>query len=204
MVSRQYIQYGLPGAILMDLCLEGKLGLDENRIVLKSGSTPSDPVMAEVAKMITESARSRKTAFWIRKMGFRYNRYLKQILDALAKRRIVRFEDRKLLWIIPWRRSYLVESYTRNNMIRQLKNDILVYRGDADDTTALAGLIEACRMHRILSTDRDELKIIRSQLKKIIKDNPVSDVVKQTIREVQAAIITSVTAAVIASTAGRH
>ncbi|MGE5348952.1 MAG: GOLPH3/VPS74 family protein [Actinomycetota bacterium] len=204
MVSRQYIQYGLPGAILMDLCLDGKLGLHENRIVLKSESIPSDPVMAEVVKMITESARSRKTAFWVRKMGFSYNRYLKLVLNALAKRRIVRFEDRKFLWVIPWRRSYLVESYTRSNVVRQLKNDILVYRGDTGDTTALAGLIEACRMHRILSADKDELRIIRSQLKIIIKDNPVTDVVKQTIREVQAAIITSVTAAVIASTAGRR
>ena len=69
---------------------------------------------------------------------------------------------------------------------------------------AIAGLIEACRMHRILSDDRDELKTIRTQLKKIIKESPVSDVVSQTIRQVQAAIISSVTAAIVASSAGRH
>lgn len=204
MVSRQYIQYGLAGAIIVDLCLDGKLGLNESRIILKSGSLPADPVRAEVVRMIAESDRPRKTAFWVRKLAFRYNRYLKQILDTLAKRRVVRFEDKRFLGIIPWRRSYLVESYTRNNLVRQLKNDILVYRGDAGQNAALAGLIEACRMHSILSTDRDELKMIRSQLKKIIRDNPVTEEVKQTIREVQTAIIASVTAAMIASTAGRH
>ena len=62
----------------------------------------------------------------------------------------------------------------------------------------------ACRMYRILSADRDELKTIRSQLKKIIKESPVSDVVAKTIRQVQA-VITSVTAAIVAHpTAGRH
>ncbi len=203
-VSSQYIQYGLAGAILMDLCLEGKLGLNENRIFLKSGSLPADPVRAEVVRMMTESDKPRKTAHWVRKLAFRYNRYLQQVLDGLGRKRVVRFEDRKFLGIIPWRKSYLVESYTRSNLIRQLKNDIIVYRGNNGENMALGGLIEACRMHRILSSDREELKIIRSQLKKIIKDHPVTDVVQQTIREVQAAIIASVTAAMIASTAGRR
>jgi hypothetical protein len=203
-ISRQYIQYGLAGAILLDLCLEGKLDLNENRIILKSGSLPADPVKAEVVEMITRSDRPRKTAFWVRKLAFRYNRYLKQVLDAMGIKRLIRFEDKKFLGIIPWRRSYLVESYTRSNLIRQVKNDILVYRGDGGESMALAGLIEACRMHRILSTDRDELKMIRVQLKKIIKESPVSDAVMQTIRQVQAAIITSVSAAVMASSAGRH
>ena len=89
-------------------------------------------------------------------------------------------------------------------MIRQLKNDILVYRGDAGESSALAGLVEACRMRRILSSDREELKMIRTQIKKILKDSPVSDAVAQTIRQVQAAIIASVTASVAASSAGSH
>ena len=188
----------------MDLCLEGKLGLNENRIILQSGSVPSDPVNAEAVRMITETDRPRKAGFWVRKLAFRYNRYLKQVLEGLAKKRIIRFEDRKFLGIIHWRRSFLVESYTQSNLIRQIRNEILVYRRDNSESMALAGLIEACRMHRILSTDREELRMIRSQLKKIIKDHPVADVMQQTIREVQAAIIASVTAAMIASNAGRR
>jgi hypothetical protein len=70
---------------------------------------------------------------------------------------------------------------------------------------AIAGLMEACRMQRILSDDREELKNIRIRLKKIIKESPVSDVVSQTVRQVQAAIFASVTAAIVASSAGgRH
>jgi len=117
-----------------------------------------------------------------------------------VSKRLVRIEDTKVLGIFPWSRTYLTESLTREKLIRQLRNDILAYRGDVNDSTALAGLIEACRMWRILSTDRDELKMIRLQIKRIIKDTPVSDAVGQTIRQVQAAIIASVTASVVAST----
>jgi hypothetical protein len=125
---------------------------------------------------------------------------MKQIVAGLVSKRLVRIEDTKVLGIFPWSRTYLTESLTREKLIRQLRNDILVYRGDVNDSTALAGLIEACMMWRILSTDRDELKMIRSQIKRIIKDTPVAGAVGQTIRQVQAAIIASVTASVVAST----
>ena len=91
-------------------------------------------------------------------------------------------------------------------MLRQLKSELLAYaREPSSASMAIAGLIEACRMHRILSDDREERKVIRTQLKKAINDNPVSDIVSQTIKQVQAAIISVVTASIIASTAGgRH
>lgn len=203
-VSRQYFRYGLAGAILLDLCLDGRLGMENGRIIPRPGNTPADPVKSEVIQMITESTRPRRAGYWVRKLAFRYNGYLNQIRTVLAGKRLLRIEETRLLGIIPWRRSYLTESYTRSNLIRQLKNDILVYRGDAGESSALAGLVEACRMRRILSTDREELKMIRSQVKKILKDSPVSDAVAQTIRQVQAVIIASVTALVAASSGGSH
>jgi len=203
-VSSQYFRYGLAGAILLDLCLGGRIGIDNGRITPKPGNTPADPIKSEVIQMITESARPRRTGYWVHKLAFRYTRYLNQVRTGLSGKKLMRIEETRILGIIPWRRSYLTESYTRSNLVRQLKNDILVYRGDAGEGSALAGLVEACRMQRILSTDREELKMIRSQIKKILKDSPVSDAVAQTIRQVQAAIIASVTTSVAASSAGSH
>jgi len=203
-VSRQYFRYGLAGAILLDLCLDGRLGIESGRIIPRPGNTPTDPVKSEVIQMITESARPRRAGYWVRKLAFRYNGYLNQIRSGLAVKRLLRIEETRLLGIIPWRRSFLTESYTRTNLIRQLKNDILAYRGDAGESSALAGLVEACRMRRILTTDREELKMIRSQVKKILQDSPVSEAVAETIRQVQAAIIASVTVSVAASSGSRH
>jgi len=173
--------------------------MENGRIIPRPGNTPSDPVRSEVIQMITESVRPRRAGYWVRRLAFRYNGYLNQIRAGLAGKRLLKIEESRLLGIIPWRRSFLTESYTRTNLIRQLKNDILVYRGDAGESSALAGLVEACGMRRILSTDREELKMIRSQVKKILKESPVSDAVAQTIRQVQAAIIASVTASFAAS-----
>jgi len=204
MIQRTYLQYGIAGAILLDMTIADRIETDGAKLSLKRARASTDPVLNDVIALMSQSSKPRKAEYWIRKLGARYNRYALQLLKGLTGKRIVRIEEKKFLGLIPYRKSYLLESYTRSNLVRQLKNEIMVYRGVPGDNLALAGMIEACRMHRILTTDRDELKQIKSQLKKMIKENPVADAVTQTISQVQAAVIASTTAAVVASTAGRH
>ena len=204
-ISQIYIQYGIAGALLLDMTLENRIEMAEKRLILKPASVSADPVINDAVTLMAQSPKPRKADYWVRKLAMRHNRYKWQVLKGLADKRMVRIEEKKFLGLIPYRQSFLVESYTRSNLIRQLKNEIMAYtREPSSAGMAVAGLIEACRMYRILSDDRDELKTIRTQLKKIIKESPVSDVVSQTIRQVQAAIISSITAAIVASSAGRH
>ncbi len=206
MISGMFLQYGIAGAILLDMTLEERIDITGKSLIIKTHTTSSDPHINEVTNLISRDPRPRSVGYWVRKLARHYNKYLLQVLNSLVHKRMIRIEHRKFLGIIPYRKSYLIESYTRSNLVRQLKNDILANsRETSPATMVMAGLIEACRMHRLLSVDREELKNIRTRLKQIIKDSPVSDVVSQTIRQVQAAIIASVTASIVAATAGgRH
>ena len=204
MMQRTYLQYGIAGAILLDMTISDRLEADGSKLSLKRASASTDPVMNDVVSLMSQSSKPRKAEYWIRKLGARYNKYLLQLLKGLAGKRLLRIEEKKFLGLIPYRKSYLLESYTRSNLVLQLKNEIIAYRGVPGDNLALAGMIEACRMQRILTTDRDELKQIKTQLKRMIKENPVADAVAQTVSQVEAAVIASITAAVVASTAGRH
>ncbi len=206
MIPQMFLQYGIAGAILLDLTLEDRIELENKQLILKPSMVSADPVINEAVTLMSQSPRSRKADHWVRKLATRYRKYKWQVLKGLGDKRMVRIEEKKFLGLIPYRKSYLIETYTRGNMIRQLKSEILAYtREPSSASMAIAGLIDACRMHRILSDDREERKAIKSQLKMTIKDSPVSDIVSQTIKQVQAAIIAGVTAAIIASTAGgRH
>jgi Golgi phosphoprotein 3 len=206
MISPMVIQYGIAGAILLDMTLEERIDISDKKVILKPARVSADPMINEVIILMSQSPKSRKADHWVRKLAMRNKGYKWQILNSLADKRIVRIEEKKFVGLIPYRKSYLIESYTRINIVRHLKSELLAYtREPSLSSMAIAGLIEACRMQRILSDDREELRTIKTQLKKAIRDSPVSDVVSQTIRQVQAAIIASVTAAIIASTAGgRH
>ena len=205
LISHLYQQYGVAGALLLDMTIDDRIEMAEKKLLLKPGKDAAESVTGEIASLLSRSEKPRKTEYWIRKLAGRYRRYKWEILEGLERKRVVRIENRKFLWIIPYRKSYLVESYTRSNIISQLKNDILFQKALDGENLALAGLIHACSMHRILTHDIDELKKIRKQLKQIIKESPVADIVDQTIRQIQAAIMVSVTTAIVASTAGsRH
>jgi hypothetical protein len=123
-------------------------------------------------------------------------------LEGLAKKRIILLERHKFLGIIPYRKYILLTHDLRSNLISQIRNGIL-YRKDIDnDIFAILGLVEACQMHTIISPDRDERKRLKKELKNLIKESPIASAVDQTIKQVQVAIIASVTAASVAATAG--
>jgi len=87
----------------------------------------------------------------------------------------------------------------RNRLIRQLRECILFHKELNNENTVLLGLVEACRMHKTLPSDREELKIIKKELKAIIKESPIAETVGDTISQVQIAIFASVTAASVAA-----
>jgi hypothetical protein len=203
MIPSTYLQYGLAGAILLDLTLSDRIETDGTKLSLKRSRPSTDPLLQEVTALISQSAAPRKAAYWIRKLGARYGKYHLQLLKVLAGKRLLRIEEKKFLGMIPYRKSYLLESYTRSNLVRQLRNEIMAYRGVPGENFPLAVMVAACRLQRVVTTDRDELKQIRSQLKRMAKENPVSDAVTQTVSQVQAAVIASITAAVAASTSGK-
>jgi hypothetical protein len=203
MIPSTYLQYGLAGAILLDLTLSDLIETDGTKLSLKRSRPSTDPLLQEVTALISQSAAPRKAAYWIRKLGARYSKYHLQLLSGLAGKRLVRIEEKKFLGLIPYRKSYLLESYTRSNLVLQLRNEIMAYRGVPGENFPLAVMVAACRLQRVVTTDRDELKQIRSQLKRMAKENPVSDAVTQTVSQVQAAVIASITAAVVASTSGK-
>jgi hypothetical protein len=203
-IPSTYLQYGLAGAILLDLTISDRIETDGTKLSLKRSRPTTDPLLQEVTALMSQSTEPRKTGYWIRMLGVRYNKYLLQLLKGLAGKRLLRIEEKKFLGLIPYRKSYLLESYTRSNLVRQLRSEIMAYRGVPGENFPLAVMVASCRMQRIVTTNRDELKQIRSQLKLMAREHPVSDAVAQTVSQVQAAVIASITAAVVASTAGRH
>ncbi|NLE33667.1 MAG: GPP34 family phosphoprotein [Bacteroidales bacterium] len=205
LLSQVYLQYGLAGALLLDLTHRGLITITDKKLTLKPGRALPSQALNDVVSLMMESPKVRRTDYWIRKLANRFRTYKWRILDDLAEKKIVRIERRKFLGLIPYRLSFFTESYTRANLVRHLKGEILSGRSVSGESNALAGLVRACNMQRILATDRDEFRRIKERLKLVVSESPVSDVVAQTISQVQAAIIASVTTAVIASSsAGRH
>jgi len=199
-VTQYQHQYGLIGSLIMDLSLKGILTVEDKRIYLKKSELPDDEVLRDIAQRISSSAKPRRVRYWIQKLAFRYRRYKWAVYASLEKQWIIRIEKVRFLGLIPYRRCYVRNQSERTQIIANLREAILYKKEMSEEMLALAALVAGCSMQRKLTTRREELKVIKQELKKILKENPVASAVSQTIIEVQAAVAS----AIITSTVATH
>lgn len=206
-ISEVHINYGIIGAGLMEMSLFELIKIEKQMLVIKNGIATNNAIVSEISMIIKNSKKPRKIKYWIPKLARKSKKYKWIVLNDLANKRLIRIEHKKFLGLIPYRKTYLTGSRLRNNLISQLKKNILHRQDLSDEDIVILGLIEACEMHKILSSDKEELKRLKKELKEIIKESSIANTLDETIKQVQAAIIGAMVAsmvAVTAATAGSH
>jgi len=185
------LYYGIAGALLMEMSLQERIEIVDGLVVLKNDKKITDPMMSEMAGLMRQQTKRRKVRYWAYKINKRANRFKKELLTRLDKKGVLQLERKRFLGLIPYTLTYLRDRRTRDKLIRHLRKAVL-YPSSVEVTAedvALLGLIEAAKMHKVIAENKEELKKIRKELKKVIEESPIAGVVAKTIKEVQAAII---------------
>jgi len=196
------INYGIIGALLLEMSFLEMINIENNKLILKSNKSNNDPIIKEISLIIRNSRKPRKLRFWINKLARKSRNYKWTILNELVHKRLIRIENKKFLGLIPYRKTYLVDTKTRNSLLQELKKSILSRRNISDENIVVLGLVEACKMHKAITTDKTELKKIKKELKEIIKESPIAGTLDKTIKEVQAAIMVTLMASTVVTTSG--
>ncbi|WP_186757265.1 GOLPH3/VPS74 family protein [Echinicola salinicaeni] len=201
LISGLHLQFGLAGALLLQMSMEDKLNLKEELVYIKKGAMFNDPHLREIAEMIQSSRKPRKMKYWIQKIGHKASRWRYHYYNQMAKGRLIKVEKKKFLGLIPYTQTYLLNSQVRNKLIQDLKSEIFRKKNIAPENMAVLGLVEACKLHNVLSKEKKQLKSLRKDLKQLVKESPISANVDATISQVQAAIITTIVASTVATNA---
>jgi len=199
-ISEVFVKYGTIGAILLEMTLSNKIKVENNILLIEEDAEFQNPVLNEIAFIIKSSTKPRKIKYWIRKLSSKSNKFRWAFANDLAIKRLIRIENKKFLGFIPYRLCYLEEPRISQALIENAKQSILSNEEIAVENMMILGLIEACKMHKIITSDKLELKTIKKELKQIIKENPIASTVESTIREVQAAIMAAIIVSTVATT----
>ena len=198
------LQYGLIGAVLLEMTLEGRLDVSNDLLVLKPSKKSSDPIVIEVEAMIKSSTKPRKIKYWVNKLSRKSRKFKNEALQSLEKKKVIRIEYKKFLGIIPYKKTYLLNGRLHRDLISMLKRAVLNKKELTDELVVLLALIEASKMHKIFNVDREQLKKIKKELKVILEESPVAASIDKTIKQVQAAIfVTIIASSAATSGAGR-
>ncbi len=198
------LNYGIIGACLLDLSLKEILDIKDDRFIIINKSkldNSESPWVKRISDLIENSRKARKPRYWIQKFARKSKMYKWEIFLGLEKKRLIRIEHKSFLWI-PFRRCYLVDSRTRNKLIEHLREIVLYKKKKSEEDVSILGMVEACKMYKLIAKDRHERKTMRKELKIILKDSPISATVESTIRQTQIAISMAIAASTAAAAGG--
>jgi hypothetical protein len=196
-------RYSLTGAYIMEYHDKGEFTI-ENKRVVSSFKKNGEIIHDLFAERIMKSSRNRRISFWIGRLTCKRKVIFREIISNLEKERILRTEQKKFLNIFTYRRYWFIDKNVRTNLIELLRGILLYGKQAGKKEIMLLALVEASKSYSVLSREKGESKILRRKCTGLLKSDVISAEISVAIREIQSAVIASVTAASVAASAGSH
>ena len=184
-------EYALAGSILLELTMVGKIELTDKKIKPISNSVLQDDLLIPYFDMICESKKIRKIDHWISKIANKASD-IKAVLTArLIKKRILREEEKKILWIFTSKRYPATNSRPENEVRRQL-NAIVDNRATPEmEDLMLISLVDVCSLNNEVY-GKEKAKTSKERIKKLVEQSKTNAMINSTVKEIHDAIMAAV------------
>lgn len=194
------LNYGIAGAILLEMSELNKIAIKHKRLVLLDSKLTNDKIIDACIKIIQKSKKNRRTKYWINKIGNNSSGLKKLILNDLNSKRILKIDKSSFLWGLF---SFYKYPQLNTKPVDEIKNRLrrIVLENEKPDleNVLLLSLMNSCKLIRILFINKKEHKSAKRRIKELTKNIEISEVVSQTLKEIQTAVIVATTSAFISS-----
>jgi hypothetical protein len=190
-IRNTYFRYSLIGACLMDLLLKGEISISDKRLT-HSFRRNGDILHDKIADIIERSPRPKRFSYWIRKLSMKSRLIFRDTIDSLVSGGIIRHEKKFFLNIIPYNRYYFNDVSRRNDLIEVLRGILLYGRESTKEQMMIISLLKASSATQILAREKEEKRILKKKSTELLKKDELSSEMDKVIREVNAAIASSV------------
>jgi hypothetical protein len=193
-----HFRYSLTGAVLMDFLDNGEISLNNNKLVplfRKNGELIHDMF----AERIERSSKPRRISYWISMLNRKSRLVFREVVNYLINKGILRHEKKYFLNIFPYNRYYQNDGRNRIEMINEIREILLHDKPASRKHGMLIGLIKASRSSKLLAREPQEKRMLRKKCNDFRQADAMASEIDKAIREVEAAIVASVTAVTIAS-----
>jgi hypothetical protein len=198
------VDYALAGAVLVELSLQGKVGVAEpgesvkaGRLVVRDPSGAGDPLLDEaLADLSDDEGKKPKNVLGSLRKGLR-----DRLLNRLAQRGLLRRERGKILGLFPTTRWPAADA-AYEAQLRESLRSVLVDGATPDArTAALVSLLSAVDVAPkvVPSSDR---RVVKRRAKEIAEGAWAADAVRMAVEEISAAVGTAVIVAAAGATGG--
>lgn len=190
------LDYGLAGAVLLDLSLGGAVTVSDGRIAVTG--IPDEPLLADATAAIGADDRPRDARHWVKRLPKALKPLRERVADRLVERGALREEQRKLLGVFKVTRFPEADPSPERELRARLQA-ALVDGAEPDARTALlVSLLEPLDLVKAV-VPKDARRDAKRRAKQIADHGVVGTGLDKVVQELQTAVMVSVIAA---STAG--
>jgi len=193
------IDYGLAGAIVMELAMDNRLTIEGKHLAVVDVMPLDHSVLNDALNTIEQSSKRRTAQDWVMRLPKAVGGLRQRLLDDLVGRGILARREDRILRIFPVTRypeQYgVVEDDIRARLDRALLED-----GDVDERTLLLlRLIKSCNLVSVLYP-REQRKQVNARIDQLTGQDAYAHAVDQAVVGAQAAINAAIVASTVAAT----
>ncbi len=198
--SSTALPYGLAGAVLLELLFQKRLHLLDDKLSVIDRKPTGDALLDETLALIAASEKLRKAKYWVNKIHGKIKKMQDRLAEGLVKKGILQKEEKKFLWLIPYRRYPTVNPASEMDIREQIRGAVLNSRAVDERLLSLISLMHACQLTTEVF-DKSERKIAKKRIKEMSKNERVSKAVSDAVDAANAAIIAIIAASAATSSA---
>jgi Golgi phosphoprotein 3 len=195
------LKFGLAGAVLMELTLQRRLSIAEDKFTVSDPTPTGDDILDEALAKIKASQKSRKAKHWVSKLAG-IKKMKERLLDRLVNEGILRREEHRILRVISTKRYPTAYSGPEMKLRGRIRSVVLDGKTPDERTVIIISLLSACKLVNEVFV-KEERKEANKRIKEICKGEAVGKAVSDTVAAVHAAVFVAIIASSAASTASR-
>ena len=182
------MQSALVGAILAELSFFLRIDTDIDKIYLLDATPVGNPVLDHALSLISGSTESQSISFWMNELRADTRFIEKHVLQELIDKKILKQEDKKILWVFPTRQYPIIDGIELQNIERRLRNLILSDEIPEPRETVLVSLVDACGFFQDILSPR-EFQRSRERIALLARIDAIGRTVNNLIRVINKAYI---------------
>jgi len=190
--AKKSLAYGLSGAMLAELALQGKVSVNEkNRLEPMGDELTGDAFLDEILEEIRASEKAHKLTYWVSQFSERPKKLRERVGDRLVETNVLSKEEKRFFRQPPSGEATQAAEPSKFEVKHRLRAMILANEESDPRSLALLNLAAASELLGLIFTP-DELDFAGRRIHEEMLHFALEDSVMQTVEEIEQAISTVV------------
>ena len=162
------LNYAMAGAVLMDLALRNKIDTDLESLIV-ADSTPTGLQMLDTyLDKISSENKENNTRYWLTELSNYGEEVVDSALNMLVEKKILKTEEKKILWVIGTRVYPMVDDKEEKEVKRRIVDLLMSDQIPTPQDVVLVSLMDTCSLFTTILSSK-EVERLSSRIEQIRK-----------------------------------